>query len=128
MIPLCRDAGVGILPWSPQARGLLARPREESERRVSERSRNDHYGERMYADNVDWEVVATVGRIADSHGTGMGEVALAWLLAQPGVTAPIIGATKLEHLEAAIRSVDVELTAGEIAALEAPYTPKRVAF
>lgn len=128
MIPLCRDAGLGIIPWSPQARGLLTRPRAASERRASERARTDAYAEKLYEGNVDWGVVDAVERVAREHGTGMSEIALAWLLAQPGVTAPIVGATKIEHLEAAIRSLDVELTDADRAALEAPYTPKRVEF
>jgi aryl-alcohol dehydrogenase-like predicted oxidoreductase len=128
MNPLCRDAGLGIIPWSPQARGLLTRPRAESERRASERARSDAYAAKLYDDKVDWGVVDAVERVAREHRTGMSEVSLAWLLAQPGVTAPIVGATKLEHLEAAIRSLDVELSAADRAAVEAPYTPKRVEF
>jgi aryl-alcohol dehydrogenase-like predicted oxidoreductase len=128
MIPLCRDAGLGIIPWSPQARGLLTRPRAESERRASERSRTDAYAAKLYENRVDWGVVDAVERVAKAHGTGMSEIALAWLLAKPGITAPIVGATKLEHLEAAIRSLDVRLGDDDIAALEAPYLPKPVEF
>ena len=128
MIPLCLDAGLGVIPWSPQARGLLTRPRAASERRSSERARTDAYAEKLYEGKVDWGVVDAVERVAREHGTGMSEIALAWLLAQPGVTAPIVGATKLDHLEAAIRSLDVELSEADRAALEAPYTPKGVEF
>jgi aryl-alcohol dehydrogenase-like predicted oxidoreductase len=99
-----------------------------SRERETTRSRNDPYADRLYADNVDWAIVDTVERIAQTRGVSMAEVGLAWLMAKPGVTAPIVGATKMEQLDAAIRAVDLALTPEEMAALEAPYTPKRVAF
>jgi aryl-alcohol dehydrogenase-like predicted oxidoreductase len=99
-----------------------------SRERDTTRARNDPYADKLYADNVDWEIVDAVERIAHARGVSMAEVGLAWLIAQPGVTAPIVGATKLEQLDAAIRAVDLEVTSEEMAALEAPYTPKRVAF
>ena len=128
MIPLCIAEGLGVIPWSPLARGVVARPRATSRERESTRSRNDPYADRLYADNVDWEIVDAVEQIAKERGVSMAEVGLAWLMAKPGVTAPIVGATKIEQLEAAIRAVELTLTAEEMSALEAPYTPKRVAF
>jgi len=128
MIPLCRAEGLGVIPWSPLARGLLSRPRTVTEHRETERSRNDAHAVRLYEDNVDWAIVDALERIARARGLQMAQVALAWLLSKPAVTAPIVGATRLEHLKAAIAAVDVVLTESEIAALEAPYTPKAAAF
>jgi 1-deoxyxylulose-5-phosphate synthase len=128
MIPLCVDAGVGMIPWSPLARGLLSRPRTVTQRRESERSTNDPHADRLYGGKVDWGIVDASERIAMNRGISMAEVGLAWLLSKPYVTAPIVGATKLEHLEAAVRAVDLELTPDEIEGLEGPYTPKAVAF
>jgi aryl-alcohol dehydrogenase-like predicted oxidoreductase len=128
MIPLCMAEGLGVIPWSPLARGLLARSRAQTESRQTTRGSNDPFAQKLYADNVDWPIVGAVERIARERGVGMAEVALAWLLARPGITAPIVGATKLEHLEAALRAVDLQLTPEEMAALDAPYTPKPVRF
>lgn len=122
MIPMCRDEGLGVIPWSPLARGLLTRPREKS-RGETARSSNDPIADRLYA-NLDWEVVDAVERIANGRGISMAQVGLAWLLSKPGVTAPIVGATKLRHLEDAISALDVRLDDDEIAALEAPYRPR----
>jgi aryl-alcohol dehydrogenase-like predicted oxidoreductase len=128
MMPLCTAEGLGVIPWSPLARGLLARPRRESESRATTRSHNDPYAEKLYGESVDWSIVDAVERIARDRGVSMAEVGLAWLLGRPGVTAPIIGATKLEQLESSLRAVSLDLTADEIAAIDAPYTPKRVQF
>lgn len=128
MIPLCLAEGLGVIPWSPLARGFLARPRRATEARTSARSSNDPYADKLYADNVDWAIVDTVERIAVERGVTMAEVGLAWLLARPGVTAPIVGATKIEQLESSLRAIDLQLTPAEMAALDAPYTPKRVQF
>jgi aryl-alcohol dehydrogenase-like predicted oxidoreductase len=122
MIPACQDQKLGILPWSPLARGLLTRPREKS-RGESTRSTNDPIMDRLYA-STDWGVVDAVERIAAARGIPMAQVGLAWLLSKRAVTAPIVGATKLRHLEDAIAALDVTLSAEEIAELEAPYTPK----
>jgi aryl-alcohol dehydrogenase-like predicted oxidoreductase len=127
MMPLCRAEGIGVVPWSPLARGRLARPRSASEARDTERARTDAVGKRLYDDNVDWAVVDEVERIAAARGVSMAEVSLAWLLGKPGVVAPVIGATKLEHLTRAVRALDLQLTPEEISALEAHYTPKAVA-
>jgi 1-deoxyxylulose-5-phosphate synthase len=129
MLPLCRHQGVGVIPWSPLARGLLARPRPPDSQLKSagtHRAESDAYSPRLYDSAGDWDVVDTVERIAKKRGVTMAEIALAWLLGRPGVTAPIVGATKPEHLEAALRAVSLELTVDEQAALEAPYRPHGV--
>ena len=126
MIPLCLHEGVGLVPWSPLARGVLTRPRPAgSSVRTNDtaRSASDDYSTQLYDDPGDWNVVDAVDRVARERGVTMAEVALAWLLARPGVAAPIIGATKLEHLEAAGRALALRLTPEETAALEAPYRP-----
>lgn len=126
MMPLCRHEGVGVIPWSPLARGLLARPRPADSRVGSggtARSAIDAYSPRLYDAENDWDVVDAVERVAKQRGTGMAEVALAWLLSRPGVTAPIVGATKPEHLEAVLRALDLTLSDEEQAALDAPYRP-----
>jgi aryl-alcohol dehydrogenase-like predicted oxidoreductase len=129
MIPLCAAEGVGIIPWSPLARGLLARPRpatSDLRDAGTTRSGNDAYATRMYDSPSDWDVVDAVDRVAARRGDAMAEVALAWLLSRPGVTAPIVGATKLSHLEAAVRALDVRLDADDVRELEAPYRPHAV--
>ena len=128
MIPLCVAEGLAVMPWSPLARGIVARPRTTTQERETTRARNDPYAEHLYADNVDWGIVDAVETVARERNVSMAEVGLAWLMAKPGVTAPIVGATKLDQLEAAIRAVELTLSAEEMARLEASYTPKRVAF
>ncbi|HEV8235146.1 MAG TPA: aldo/keto reductase [Gemmatimonadaceae bacterium] len=125
-IPLCREEGLGIIPWSPLARGLLTRPREKS-KGATTRSMNDPHADRLYA-SADWHVVDVVERVAKDRGAPMAQISLAWLLSKRDVTAPIIGATKLGHLEDALSALDITLSAAEIEALEAPYTPKAVVF
>jgi 1-deoxyxylulose-5-phosphate synthase len=129
MIPLCLQEGVGLVPWSPLARGVLARPRPASgtvRTNDTARSASDDYSPRLYDESGDWNVVDAVDRVSGERGVTMAEVALAWLLGRPGVAAPIIGATKLEHLEAAGRALALRLTPEETAALEAPYRPHGV--
>jgi aryl-alcohol dehydrogenase-like predicted oxidoreductase len=129
MNPLCIHDGVGLIPWSPLARGLLARPRPADARIKSAgtaRAQLDTYAEQLYDAPGDWDVVSAVEDVAARRGVTMAEVALAWLLQRPGVVAPIIGATKEAHLEAAIRSVDLVLTSDDVAMLEAPYRPHAV--
>jgi aryl-alcohol dehydrogenase-like predicted oxidoreductase len=129
MLPLCHHEGIGVIPWSPLARGLLARPRPSDAQIRSggtARAGSDAYSPRLYDTAGDWDVVDAVERVARQRGVTMAEVALAWLLSRPGVTAPIVGATKPEHLEAALRAVDLALTIEEVAALEAPYQPHAV--
>jgi 1-deoxyxylulose-5-phosphate synthase len=122
MIPLCQDQGVAIIPWSPLARGRLTRPWDTT----TSRSETDEWGASLYRDE-DAQVVEKVYAVAERHGVSRAQVALAWLLAQPGVTSPIVGITKPEHLTDAVASVDLELSPDEIAELGADYTPRGIA-
>ena len=127
MLPLCAAEGIGVIPWSPLARGLLAGGRSGlDDRSASTRAATDDYGHKLYDEPADWQIVEAVRAIAEARGVTPAEVALAWLLHKPVVTAPIVGATKLPHLEAAIRAVDLTLDAQEIASVEAPYRPHAV--
>jgi 1-deoxyxylulose-5-phosphate synthase len=126
MIPLCHEEGIGIIPWSPLGRGVLTRPREKTKGSTT-RSTNDPHADRLYA-AADWEIVDAVEHVANDRGIPMAQVGLAWLLSKRDVTAPIVGATKIKHLEDALGALDVTLSAEEIGVLEAPYTPKRVVF
>jgi 1-deoxyxylulose-5-phosphate synthase len=124
MLPICREEGVGVIPWSPLARGKLTRPVGEE----TLRSETDPVNKALYvrmADN-DAQVIGVVERIAAQRGVPMAQVAIAWVLAQEGITAPIIGVSKLAQLDDAIAALDVKLTVEEIAALEAPYEPHPV--
>ena len=129
MIPLCHDSGVGVIPWSPLARGMLARPRPADGRVRSggtARAENDAYSESLYDNPADWDVVAAVARLAKDRALPMAAVALSWLLAQRGVVSTVVGATKMPHLDVALSALDVSLSASECAALEAAYVPHAV--
>jgi aryl-alcohol dehydrogenase-like predicted oxidoreductase len=122
MIPFCVDQGVGILPWSPLARGLLAGTRGPGGEKRTVRANTDEFGDTLYGDD-DFAVVDAVVEVAQERGVKPAQVALAWLLSKPWVTAPIVGATKLQHLEDALGALDVQLSDEEIKRLEAPYRP-----
>ncbi|HEY5186458.1 MAG TPA: aldo/keto reductase [Actinomycetes bacterium] len=122
MLPLCADQGVGVLPWSPLARGRLARPWDEE----TERTRTDVFGQTLYQAG-DWAIADAVARVAEARGVPRAQVALAWVAQQPTITAPIIGATGPHHLTDAVAALDLRLTDDEIAALERPYAPHPVA-
>ena len=126
MIPQCIDQGVGVMPWSPIARGLLAGTRTREGERLTTRSRTDSFGDSLYTPDVDFDVVDRVSEVAAERGVPSAQVALAWLLHKPGVTAPIVGATKVEHLEDALAAEQLPLSADEIARLEEPYVPHAV--
>ena len=121
MIPMCHAEGLGVIPWSPLARGLLTRSRQQAKGDTT-RSTSDAVAERLYT-HADWEVVDAVERVAKARGVPMAQVALAWLLSKRDVTAPIVGATKPKHLEDAIAALEVKLDDEEVATLEAPYRP-----
>ncbi|MFC8088483.1 aldo/keto reductase [Streptomyces sp. NPDC057301] len=121
MLPLCADQGVGVLPWSPLARGRLTRDWGT----VTDRSASDNFGSRLYVDS-DRVVVEAVTRVADERGVPRAQVALAWVLHQDTVTAPIIGAAKPQHLEDAAAAVEMELTGKELEELQQPYAPHPV--
>jgi len=121
MIPLCEDQRVGVIPWSPLARGMLAGTRSKLGDDSTSRSSSDGLDQILYDQPSDWEVVEAVKKVAAERGEPPARIALAWLMSKPAVTAPIVGATKLKHLDDAIASVEIELTDEEIEALEAPY-------
>lgn len=124
MLPLCAAEGLGVIPWSPLARGRLTRDWDA----VTARAETDEFGRKLFArtGDADRQVVEAVASVASARGIARAQVALAWVLAKPVVTAPIVGATKMEHLDDAVAALSVKLTAEEIAALEAPYVPHAV--
>jgi aryl-alcohol dehydrogenase-like predicted oxidoreductase len=125
MIPFCQSEGIGIIPWSPLARGRLARPwQTESTKRYE----TDQFGKTLYSqtEEADRKVVERVGQIAEKRGVPRAQVALAWMLSKPAITAPIVGATKPHHLSDAVAALSLRLTPEEIASLEEPYTPHPV--
>ncbi len=124
MLPLCADQGVGVIPWSPLARGKLTRDWDEE----TKRSETDRYTKERFDENRDRDIVAAVAEIAAEIGGPRAQVALAWVLSNPVVTAPIIGASKIQHIEDAVAAVDVTLTAEEKDRLEEPYTPRGPSF
>jgi len=127
MIPQCIDQGVGVLPWSPLARGLLAGNRTRDGKKLTTRAQTDTFGDSLYTPDVDFAVVDRVLDVASEREVSGAQVALAWLLHKPGVTAPIVGATKLAHLEDAIAAEQLSLSDAEIARLEEPYVPHAIA-
>jgi aryl-alcohol dehydrogenase-like predicted oxidoreductase len=122
MLPLCEDEGIGVLPWSPLARGRLTRDWDAT----TSRAETDEFGSTLYGDE-DKAIVEQVAQVARSRGISRAQVALAWLLQQPAVTSPIIGVTKPYHLSDAVAALDVELTAEELESLAAPYQPHAIA-
>ena len=126
MIPLCVDQGVGVIPWSPLARGVLAGNRSREGERRTTRSETDQFTDYLYSQPTDFDVVEAVGKVAAERGVPPAQVALAWMLGKPGVTAPIIGATKLGHLTDALAAEELELTDDEVKRLEEPYLPHPV--
>ncbi len=127
MMGLCLEEGVGVIPWSPLARGKLTRPWTEGA--PTKRAETDKFGRTLYkgGEESDRTVVGAVQRVAEARGVPMAQVALAWVLARPGVTAPIVGASRMAHLEDALAGMALKLTGEEVAALEAAYVPRAVA-
>ncbi len=121
MLPLCIDQGVGVIPWSPLARGLLTRDLSSN----TSRSETDEFGKTLYG-TANTEIIERVAEIAAQRGVSRAQIALAWVAHHPAVTAPIVGATKQHHLDDAIASIDIVLTHDEVRALQAPYTPQPV--
>ena len=126
MLPLCRAEGLAVIPWSPLARGMLAGSRQKLGDDSTARSASDGLDQILYDQASDWEVVEAVKKVAGARGAKPAQVALAWLMSRPGVTAPIVGVTKLSHLEDAVAATEIELSDEEVAALEAPYQPHPV--
>jgi aryl-alcohol dehydrogenase-like predicted oxidoreductase len=126
MIPQCIDQGVGVIPWSPLARGVLAGNRTREGERHTTRSGSDPFGDTLYKIAADFDVVDRCMAVASERGVPSAQVALAWLLHRPGVTAPIVGATKPGHLEDALAAETLSLSAEEMQRLEEPYVPHPV--
>ena len=124
MLPLCLDEGVGVLPWSPLARGYLTR--RPGDKEATTRGGSDDFSKRMYNHEGDDAIINRVADLAEARGVPPAQVALAWLLHRPGVTAPVVGGTKMKHLEDAVKAVDLELSEEERAGLEEAYAPRPV--
>ena len=126
MIPQCIDQGVGVLPWSPLARGLLAGSRTSTGEKRTQRANTDPFIDSLYRPEMDFPVIDRVTEVANDRGVAPAQVALAWLLHKPGVTAPIVGSTKLAHVEDALAAEALSLSDDEIERLEEPYVPHAV--
>ena len=126
MLPLCLDQGIGVIPWSPLARGFLAGNRSRAGKGETERAKTDGFADNLYYTDADFDVVDALTAVAKGRGEPNMQVALAWVLSKPAITAPIIGATKLSHLDDAVVALSIKLTAEDIAALEAPYKPRAI--
>jgi aryl-alcohol dehydrogenase (NADP+) len=126
MLPLCRAEGVGVVPWSPLARGFLAGTRRKGDFGDTTRAKSDDFARQLYFTDADFAVADRVAQVADQRGVPPARIALAWLLAQPGVTAPIVGASRLSHLDDAVEALALRLSAEELASLEEPYQPHPV--
>jgi aryl-alcohol dehydrogenase-like predicted oxidoreductase len=127
MIPYCIDQGVGLIPWSPLARGLLTGNRTRGGEKLTKRAQTDAFADNLYKPDIDFEVIERADEVAAERGLATAQVALAWLLHRPGVTAPIIGATKAEHLQDALAAEELSLSPEEMERLEEPYKPHPVA-
>jgi 1-deoxyxylulose-5-phosphate synthase len=126
MLPLCRAEGIGVIPWSPLARGFLTGSRKRGAQDATPREKADDFARKLYYLDGDYDVADRVVEVARARGIPPAQVALAWLLQQPGITAPIVGATKMHHLDEAAAALGVTLTSEECARLEEPYTPHDV--
>lgn len=126
MIPLCLDQGVGLIPWSPLARGFLAGNRQRNAEAPTRRAKSDGFAHEMYYSDADFAVVDQVVALAAEKGVSAAQIALAWLLHKPGVASPIVGASKVHHLEEAVAALTIQLTPEEISRLEKPYQPHSV--
>jgi 1-deoxyxylulose-5-phosphate synthase len=126
MLPLCEEEGIGVIPWSPLARGFLAGNRRAADKGDTERAKTDAFAHQLYYADSDFRIVDRVVEVADARGATPAQVALAWILHKPAVTAPIVGASKMPQLEQAIAALDLRLSEDEMRALEAPYEPHAV--
>jgi len=126
MLPFCRDQGIGVIPWSPLARGFLAGNRRRADRGETVRAKTDEFAHQMYYDDSDFAVADRAAQIAGRRGAQPAQIALAWLLSKPGVTSPIVGASKPHHLEEAVGALDLRLDEEEMRFLEECYRPHRI--
>jgi aryl-alcohol dehydrogenase (NADP+) len=123
MLPLCRAEGIGVIPWSPLARGFLAGNRRTADKGDTERARTDDFAHRLYYADSDFRIVDQVVAVARARGVAPAQIALAWIVQQPGVTAPIVGASKMEQLDQAVAALDITLSPEELRRMEEPYEP-----
>jgi aryl-alcohol dehydrogenase (NADP+) len=126
MIPFCIDQGVGLIPWSPMARGFFAGNRSRGGGGETPRAKSDPFAKQLYFREEDFTVADRVQEIAREHNATGPQIALAWMLAKPHISAPIIGASKMEHLDQALAALEIKLSAEEIKRLEEPYQPHPV--
>jgi aryl-alcohol dehydrogenase (NADP+) len=128
MIPLCQSKGIGIIPWSPLARGFLAGNRRPAGEGFGEttRAKTDEFGQKLYWQESDFAVADRVVEVARRRSVAPAQIALAWVLQQPGVTAPIVGASKLQHLDDAVKALEIKLTDEELRAVAESYRPHAV--
>jgi len=126
MLPFCHDQGIGVIPWSPLARGFLAGNRRRADRGETVRAKTDEFAHEMYYDDSDFAVADRAAQIAGRRGVQPAQIALAWLLSKPGVTAPIVGASKPHHLEEAVGALGIRLDEEEMRFLEECYRPHRI--
>lgn len=126
MIPLCLEEGIGLIPWSPLARGFLAGNRNPDSRGETTRAKTDDFAQKLYYRPSDFVVVDRLSEIAKKRAVHNAQIALAWILSKPGISSPIIGASKMQHLDQAITALDIHLDESEIKALEEPYEPHPV--
>jgi aryl-alcohol dehydrogenase (NADP+) len=126
MLPFCRDQGIGVIPWSPLARGFLAGNRRGADRGETVRAKTDEFAHQMYYEDGDFAVADRAAQLAARRGVGPAQIALAWLLSKPGVTSPIVGASRLHHLDEAVGALDIRLDAEEMRFLEECYRPHRI--
>jgi aryl-alcohol dehydrogenase-like predicted oxidoreductase len=126
MLPLCRTEGIGVIPWSPLARGFLVGNRRQADKGETLRAKTDEFAHQMYYTDADFAVAERGATLAKGRGVSPAQIALAWMLAKPGVTSPIIGASKPAHLEEAVAALDIRLEADDIRSLEEPYRPHAV--
>ena len=126
MIPLCRKEGIGMIPWSPMARGFLAGNRSRENFGETIRAKTDEYAQQLYYLDADFKVVDRITEVAKKRGVKNAQIALAWILHQRGITSPIIGASKMQHLEDAVAALEIRLDEAELEALQEPYVPHRV--
>jgi 1-deoxyxylulose-5-phosphate synthase len=123
MLPLCLEEGIGVIPWSPLARGFLAGNREKKDFGATHRAKTDQFAHELYYSDADFEVAGRVVELASRHGVKPTQIALAWLFSKPAVTAPIVGASQLVHIDDAVEALKVSLSADDIAFVEKPYQP-----
>jgi aryl-alcohol dehydrogenase (NADP+) len=126
MLPLCREEGIGVIPWSPLARGFVMGNRRREDRGDTVRAKTDEYAQGLYYQQADFDMVGRITELAGRRGISNAQVALAWVLQQPGVTAPIVGASKMHHLDDAVAALDVKLDEAELRALADAYVPHKV--